>query len=227
MTPIGQPWEFPAMRRFLLAVTTAAALGLASAANGAIVIASNLPGTDPYSGPTPTYTFDTLAGTPTFTGGAVVSGTSLAHAQPFGSTGSYYSVGLTDGPTGVIDLSSFGDISTIGLLWGSVDAYNTLQFLDGSNNVLASFDGAAIINPADGNQSDPDTNRLVTFLLTGADVSAFSQLRLTSNNNAFEIDNLTINSPVPEPAAWALMMVGFLLLGAAMRRRRPRLSQVA
>ena len=104
------------MNRMFLAAAATAALSFAPAANAAIVIGSNLPGTDPYSGPTPTYTFDTLAGTPIFSGGAVVSGTSDAHAQPFGSTGSYYSVGLVDGSTGVIDLSSFGDISTVSFL---------------------------------------------------------------------------------------------------------------
>ena len=37
-----------------------------------------------------------------------------------------------------------------------------------------------------------------------------------------------INAPaVPEPASWGLMIVGFAGLGAAMRRRRPSLRQLA
>jgi len=151
-----------------------------------------------------------------------------SHAQPFGSTGSYYSVGLNDGTTGVIDLSSFADISSISLLWGSIDTYNTLQFLDSANNVLATFGGSTIINPAVGNQSDPSTNRVVTFLLTGTDVTAFSRLRLTSNSNAFEIDNLAINPIlVPEPVSWVLMLLGFCGLGLSIRRHRSGLPQVA
>jgi len=215
------------MRQCILTVAGAAALVMGSTANAAIVIGSNLPGTNPYSGPTPTFNFDTVAGTPSFTGGAVVSGTSTSHAQPFGSTGSYFSVGLDDGVTGVIDLSSFGDISSISLLWGSIDAYNTLQFLDSANNVLETFGGSAIRNPADGNQTDPNTNRLVTFLLTGTDVSAFAKLRLSSNSNAFEIDDLAINPVVPEPATWALMVLGFFGVGMVLRRRRDVLRQVA
>ncbi|MDB5681975.1 MAG: hypothetical protein JWO16_1780, partial [Sphingomonas bacterium] len=31
--------------------------------------------------------------------------------------------------------------------------------------------------------------------------------------------NGTLNLPVPEPATWAMMMVGFGLMGAALRRR--------
>jgi len=216
------------MRKFVLCVAGAAALALSQASNAAVVIGTNVAGTNPYSGPAPTFTFDTLAGTPSFTGGAVVSGTSASHAQPFGSTGSYYSVGLNDGTTGVIDLSSFADISSISLLWGSIDTYNTLQFLDSANNVLATFGGSTIINPAVGNQSDPSTNRVVTFLLTGTDVTAFSRLRLTSNSNAFEIDNLAINPIlVPEPVSWVLMLLGFCGLGLSIRRHRSGLPQVA
>src|SRR6476646_6564092 len=216
------------MRKFVLCVAGAAALALSQASNAAIVIGTNVAGTNPYSGPAPTFTFDTLAGTPSFTGGAVVSGTSASHAQPFGSTGSYYSVGLNDGTTGVIDLSSFADISSISLLWGSIDTYNTLQFLDSANNVLATFGGSTIINPAVGNQSDPSTNRVVTFLLTGTDVTAFSRLRLTSNSNAFEIDNMAINPiVVPEPVSWILMLLGFCGRGLSIRRHRSGLPQVA
>jgi hypothetical protein len=34
------------------------------------------------------------------------------------------------------------------------------------------------------------------------------------------VDNITYNSGAPEPAAWALMLLGFGSLGAALRRRR-------
>jgi hypothetical protein len=41
----------------------------------------------------------------------------------------------------------------------------------------------------------------------------------------FSIDNyasITIDSPIPEPGAWALMLTGFAGLGAALRRERER-----
>jgi hypothetical protein len=69
---------------------------------------------------------------------------------------------------------------------------------------------------------------VVTFLLTGTDVTAFSRLRLTSNSNAFEIDNLAINPIlVPEPVSWVLMLLGFCGLGLSIRRHRSGLPQVA
>jgi hypothetical protein len=164
------------------------------------------------------------------TGGAVVSGSiDGQHAQPFGSTGGYFSVGPTDGTPGLIDLSSFGVLSSISFIWGSVDSYNTLDLLGAGGNVLYSFTGSNVFNPANGDQSNPNTNPLVTLLLTGDDQTAVRSLRLSSTQNAFEIDNLAINA-VPEPSTWALMLLGFGAVGFSMRRGRnatPRLSALA
>lgn len=202
----------------------AALLATAASAQATIAISSITPGTTNYSGPTPTYDFNSSAGTPSISGGTVVSGTTGNHAQPLGSTGGYYAVGPSDGNPGVIDLSAIGNITSLSFIWGSVDTYNTLQFLDASNNVLASFSGSNIWLPANGDQSNPNTNPLVAFELTGSDVGAFTSLRLTSSSNAFEIDNLAINSGVPEPATWAMMLVGFVGIGFGLRRQRSRLQ---
>lgn len=217
--------------RSLKYLAAGAVLMCSVAANASITIGSITPGTNPYSGPTPTYDFDSGAGTPTLTGGAVVSGSvSGVHAQPYGSAGGYYSVGPGDTQPGAIDLSSFGNISSLSFLWGSVDSYNVLNFLDAADNVLASFTGSDIFNPANGNQTDPNTNPVVVFLLSGSDVTNFARLQLTTNpsQNAFEIDNLAIN-PVPEPATWGLMLLGFAGVGFAMRRTKTkvRLAQIA
>lgn len=206
------------MRALLCKLTLAAAAvaALPATANAAIVLASVTPGTVPYSGPTPTYDFESAAPR---TGGLVtntsVSGVS---AQPYGSTGFFWTVGPTDGSPGVLNLASFGDINNISFIWGSVDAYNLLEFLDGSGNVLASFTGSDIFNPANGNQTDPNLNPVVRFNLTGGDVTAFTRLRLSSTSNAFETDNFTINA-VPEPATWAMMLLGFGAIGFGLRRR--------
>lgn len=215
------------MQRLLLGVVGTTALALASAANAGITLTGKVPGVSPYSGPTPTYTFDP-GSRPTVAGGAFVTGTNgILYAQPFGSTGYYYAVGPSTSTTGTIDLTGFGDIGSISFLWGSVDSYNTLQFLDASMNVLATFTGSDIFNPANGDRTDPNTNPIVTFDLTGTDVSNFSYLRLTSTSNAFEIDDLLV-SGVPEPASWALMLLGFCGVGIALRRRRMSgLAQIA
>ncbi len=202
---------------YKLMLASAAALALPAAANAAVTLGSVTPGTAPYSGPAPTIDFESP---PPVTGG-IVSNTSVdgVRAQPFGSTGSYWSVGPTDGPVGILDLSSFGDIANISFLWGSVDAYNFIDFLDGEGEVIASFSGTDIFDPANGSQTDPNLNPLVRFDISGEHVSSLASLRLRSTSNAFETDNFTINA-VPEPATWALMMLGFGAIGFGMRQRR-------
>lgn len=215
------------MQRLFLALVGVSALALSSGANAGITLTGNVPGVNPYSGPAPTYTFDP-GSRPLVTGGGFVTGTNgILYAQPYGSSGYYYAVGPSTSTTGTIDLSSFADINSISFLWGSVDSYNTVQFLDASMNILASFSGNDIFDPANGNRTNPNTNPIVTFSLTGTDASDLTYLRLISSSNSFEIDNLLVGS-VPEPATWALMLLGFAGIGVALRRaRKPALNQLA
>jgi hypothetical protein len=218
------------MRKFALtAIAAASLMALTGTANATISITSITPGTDPYSGPAPTYDFDTVGTTPTTSGGGVITtGTSSGlYAQPYGSVGNYYSVGPSTSSPGLIDLTGFGDIFSLSLLWGSVDSYNTLYFLDSGLNILQSFSGNDIFNPANGNQTDPNTNPVVLFSLDGGSESSFAWLGMTSTQNAFEIDDIAVNG-VPEPGTWAMMLLGFGAIGFAMRRsRRKPLAQLA
>ena len=197
----------------------ATALALPSMASAAIVV-DTTPGTDPYSGPAPTEDFED-PGTAPVSGGAIRSDSpGGVAAQPYGSTGNYWTVGPTDGSPGVFDLSSYIYINTISFIWGSVDDYNTIEFLDAGGNVLASFGGLDVNNPANGNQTNPNTNPLVTFTFTGTDGYNVATARLTSTSNAFETDNWTIVGGVPEPSTWALLILGFGAIGFSMRRRK-------
>ena len=200
--------------KFLLAMSAALVIALPAQAG---VVLTSVPGSNPYSGPTPTYDFETAVPA---SGGSIVTGNAAGqHAQPFGSTGKYWSVGPTDGSPGILDLTGFGSIQSISFIWGSVDAYNGLDVLANDlTMVLYSFTGIdAAVNP-NGNQANPITNPLATLTLSGADISLVGGLRLTSSQNAFEIDNLSV-AGVPEPASWAMMLAGFGMIGGALRRR--------
>lgn len=197
----------------------AAALAIAAVAQpaSAAITISVAPGTMPYSGPTPTFDFETA--TPQATGGTIAPGSVPGiRAQPFGSTGNYWSIAPADGP-GLLDLSAYGALNSISFIWGSIDTYNTLEVLDAANGVLAVFTGSDANNPANGNQTLPASNALVTLLLTGAEVNTATRLRLSSTQNAFEVDNFAINA-VPEPGTWAMMLLGFAGIGLSMRRKR-------
>lgn len=199
-----------------LVLASAAAMALPAAAHAAVTISSVTPGGAPYAGPTPTFDFETDA---PVSGGMVLTGSlDTVRAQPLGSTGNYWTVGPTDGGPGIMDLSAIGDIFNISFLWGSVDDYNAIDFLAG-NTVIATFSGTDIFNPANGNQTDPNLNPIVRFDVTGEHVASLTSLRLRSTTNAFETDNFAINA-VPEPATWAMMLLGFGAIGFGMRRRR-------
>jgi hypothetical protein len=103
-----------------------------------------------------------------------------------------------------------------GLLWGSVDTYNSLSFYDGVGDLIATVDGADVQASADGDQGSNGTDYVNIF----SDV-AFTTVIASSSQNAFEIDDVAYDPPppsVPEPAAVAVF--GTALAGLWLLRRR-------
>lgn len=110
---------------------------------------------------------------------------------------------------------SFSAVPGFQFDWGSIDTYNTLTIFSSGGNPIV-VPGGNFINPANGNQVSPGTNGL--FTVWGDAGETFTGFTLTSSQNSFEIDNLAV--AVPEPAAWAMMILGFGGVGAMMRSRR-------
>jgi len=208
-------------------IFAAATTALASAASAQVSVSAT-PGCAVYSdcGPTPvTYDFETPGTTPIFLGGAIVGPgtTDGQYAQPLGSTGLYFSAGpSTGGPPTNITIGN--NISSFSLIWGSLDDYNTLilHTMVGDYTYTGLDIAALIPGLANGDQSAPNTNPIVTFMLSGLDQQAVS-FNMLSTQNAFEIDNIAVNS-VPEPATWAMMLFGFGACGMALRSRRRKLA---
>lgn len=84
------------------------------------------------------------------------------------------------------------------------------QAFDAMNNLVASVSD---------NQGFPVTNQ--TDVLNGTGIS-YVTFSYNGGNNGPAITNLTFDSTpaVPEPATWAMMLMGFAGIGASMRRRR-------
>ncbi len=89
------------------------------------------------------------------------------------------------------------------------------------NNALA----GSFLNTQSLNTAGTDYQRFsYDFLGTGAamNVAFYSSLSTASSNLGVGLDNVEVSllrNAVPEPASWALMLGGFGLVGAAMRRR--------
>ena len=99
---------------------------------------------------------------------------------------------------------------------GSIDTYNTIQliFLTPAQGQSA-WTGADMTNVSFGDWFAAASNRRVTF--TAINGERITGVKLISSQNSLEVDNFAVNA-VPEPETWAMMMLGFGLVGATARR---------
>ena len=97
-------------------------------------------------------------------------------------------------------------VSGLAFDWGTASIENTLTLTD-INSVSTTFQVSTLASNA--------VNGLLVATANGA---AIKSLTFGTTANSFEADNIA--AAVPEPAAWGMMILGFGVVGAAMRRRR-------
>ena len=198
---------------FVLSAACAMAYAVPAAAVGTSLGAVNSGPVDvrsSYAAGYKLYNFDD--GTSPFTGGGVRSGlVQNQYVPPFGDTTPYFSVGPSTSSPASLTLSGINQLS---FYWGSIDTYNTITF----EGLGQTFSGAAF----GGTDSSNRISREITFSFTPAEAAALTGITLRSNTNAFELDNLIFGSAAPEPATWAMMILGFGIAGYTLRlRKRP------
>lgn len=213
----------------MLRTLVAASLGaFLAAVPAAAVIVTTAPGApDPgfAAGESLVVSFDTAnaAGVTNLTSGNVVTAAgsiSGVRAAPAGTANGnvYQSIGT--GGSSIFDFSQFTGgrgLASASFYWGSVDAYNFVDLINAGGSVVRTVSGTDL--PAfNGNQTAAVTNRRVFFNFAPAE--NVTALRLRSTGNAFEFDNIAAAGAVPEPATWAMMIIGFGMVGATMRRPR-------
>lgn len=211
------------LRLLALAATAATAL-VASSANAAIVYAFIPGGASPVGGFTVIDTFDNTIGVTGSNFQIKVPPSDGNGAPPANSipSGTAYLSVLGGGSA---TYTFAGDVGAFEFDWGSVDSYNTLTINSTGGSPIV-VPGLSFANAADGNQVSAGTNGL--FRVAGTAGERFNSITFSSGQNSFEVDNLAV-AGVPEPASWALMILGFGGAGAALRsqRRRPAAAATA
>lgn len=157
------------------------------------------------------------------------------YAAPYVSGNNGVLFGNTNGPDASTYLST-GDASInfvfanpqiyFGLLWGSIDGYNSLEFYNGNASV-GRLTGRDVVASPNGNQGVNGT------LYVNVNSSLpFDRVIARSTSYAFELDNVsyggaraTLRESLPAPQSGVLLGLGLLATaGLAHRsmRRRPR-----
>lgn len=150
-------------------------------------------------------------------GGQVLSGSVPYVATiPYGTSGNFLAAGPANNGSATLTFTT--PVDYLSFLWGSPDSYNLLTIKSGTSDVqtfTASMLGIPILSGDNTNFS-----QYVQFAgLSGSQITS-----VTFGNdpsiNAFETSNFSVGSAVPEPATWAMMLIGFGGIGFSMRRRR-------
>lgn len=170
-------------------------------------------------------TFNLPAAFPSLTGGQVVNGDKANQylrpgsnsGAPIGNLVNYLTVGGNDplAPTATFD---FGQaIDYFGLYWGSIDSYNTIRFLNGTQ-VVASYTGDVIANAinssiAIGSIGNFGIDQYVNFF-ADSDSEVFDKVEFISTQAAFESGNFAYKVPTPA------LLPGLMGMGVAALRRK-------
>jgi hypothetical protein len=207
------------MMRKIMFGAALAALGFATAANASLVTLTFVPfggGIAPPIVPKGETAVTLTAGTGQIVTGSV-SGDWAAPAYPGGTPDPNPYLALETGESSTI---AFGKSTGVEIYIGSLDSYNTITF-NGVGPAM-SFTGATLAAMAsggamdNGNQTAGSSNGLFYFVFSPDE--AVTSVTLGSTGNSLEVAGISVSS-IPEPATWAMMLIGFTGLGYTAFRR--------
>ena len=119
---------------------------------------------------------------------------------------------------GSYEISFSGGKRAITFLIGGLDAYNSVVINFVGGGTPQTLTGREIIGlPSAGAPTNSGESGQVRYDFA-ASGPALSSIVFSSSQAAFEIDDIA--AAVPEPSTWLMMILGFGLVGGALRRRR-------
>jgi hypothetical protein len=200
-----------------IVVAAVAALTVTSAAQAAVNVSASALDTPLPGDQTLIYDFDGLsaAGYDLAYAGAVgvFDGSDGLHpnvaAPPPGTLTNYLAIQQGGSAT----LTASEALYQLSVYIGSPDSFNSIRFI-GLNGFDVTLSGAQLA--AGAFNGDQSVGRRMTYNFGGDQVT---QVIFSSSGYSFELDNIAV-SAVPEPATWAMMIAGFGMMGAALRRRQ-------
>ena len=203
---------------------------LSTSASAAVNLSGSLPlSTNPGlgSGETLVWNFSSIQNSNfSYVGNVFTATVPNIAAEPAGLTGSFGAAEPASAGQAFTDATFSFTSPSLKLLslsfdLGSLDTFNTLDFYSGSTLVRA-FTGSQLTATPDGNQTSDLTNRRYYFTFGVAD--DINKVVFMSSQPAFEFANIGASwtSAVPEPATWAMMILGFGFVGFMMRSNRQK-----
>jgi len=228
------------MKLSRIVMGAAMALGVAGAANAGTLIGPivNYLGfaDSPFNGlPFSYFNLDTFEGGAGLSPGVTASagapdgpGPLVDSVEGPGDLGtSFFSGNGAAGITFTFNESVLGELPTdAGIIWTDGDGPNrTFEAFDQNGNLIETIIDSSQLFFSTGGDGDFHNYRF--FGATNA--GGISSIFIANDGGGIEVDDLqfgALNSAVPEPTVWAMMLVGFGGLGAAMRGSRRRRAAV-
>jgi len=208
------------MKKLLLAAASAAMLLAASAANAGVTSGS--------------VWLNDLSDNASVIPGGPADATFTTNAINYDSTiGGYTVGGFVNDPTGA-NFNNPG-VATQGLDHTHFQFIGTVGLLSGNNSFVVAHDDGLILSIAGFglvvNSPNPTSPTFTPFNVFNPGPAGNFAFQLDYNETfgppatlVWSINNVIVTGGVPEPATWAMMLMGFGGLGAVLRRRKAVLA---